>query len=170
MKTYDELALLAKDIKPENTAEFLGYLKALKIPYEKKTAEDAASRFTSELANKTIAQARARCYVKSNAQYDRYGGAGVTISEEFQDKAAFMEFLIGLEGYGEPLYRIDRLNLSKGYERGNIRWAPKSECNEILHAYPGRSKEDFVFYIPNSEKEFRTDVFADGVKWLNVNF
>ncbi len=171
MKNFEELQELAKEVKPDTVSEFIGYLKAMKIDHDKKEAEMAAAKFTPELANKHISQSTARCNTKSNAQYASYGGAGVKISTEFTNsKEAFREYLMGLEGYGDENVRIDRINLSKGYERDNIRWAVKSECNEIKHNFPGKSRAGYTFYIPGTDLEFRTDDFGEGVKWLVDNF
>ena len=170
MKTIEELQDIAREVKPDNVAEFIGYLKAMKIEHDKKEAELAAAKFTPELANKMISQARARCYTKSNAQYETYGGAGVIISSEFQDKEIFRNYLMSLEGYGELGYRIDRLNLDKGYERDNIRWAAKADCNELTHNFPGKTKEGYTFYIPGTDLEFKTDDFAEGFEWLSTNY
>ena len=170
MKTIEELQLIAKEVKPDNVAEFIGYLKAMKIEHDKKEAELAAAKYTPEMADKTISQARARCYTKSNAQYETYGGAGVDISLEFQDKDIFRAYLMGLDGYGEIGHRIDRLNLSKGYERDNIRWALKADCNELTHNFPGKTKDGYVFYVPGTNLEFSTNDFEAGLDWLNLNF
>lgn len=170
MIDYVGLVQIAKETQPDTVAEFVGILKGRGVDFEKAEAELAAAKFTPELADKTISQARARCYTKSNAQYATYGGAGVVISEEFQDKEVFRKYLMDMYDYGMPGFRIDRLNLSKGYERDNIRWAPKGECNELTHSFPGKTKDGYVFYIPETDKEFRTDDFDAGVSWLQANY
>jgi hypothetical protein len=66
-----------------------------------------------------------RCYNPNNEAYERYGGAGIVLSEEFLDFKSFYDYVITL-GYREDL-TIDRINGAGLYERGNLRWCTDQE-------------------------------------------
>lgn len=78
-------------------------------------------------AYKCFRHAKERCYDQRHRDYHRYGGAGVTISDEFlNDVVAWCEYL------GEPpdevaCWTVDRIDWTKGYERGNMRWLELSK-------------------------------------------
>lgn len=64
-----------------------------------------------------------RCLNPNDISYANYGDKGVTISDEFKD-----DFLAFYAEVGEPpgqsrLWSIDRIDNSKNYEKGNLRWA-----------------------------------------------
>jgi len=70
-------------------------------------------------------QAKQRCHNPLDRSYPHYGAQGITMSEEFRNSYdAFYEH-IGPRPH--PDYSLDRIDNSKGYERGNIRWASRSE-------------------------------------------
>lgn len=62
-----------------------------------------------------------RCTNPHHKSFDRYGGRGVTICQEWRD--SFEAFAVHV---GEPPsmdHSIDRIENSRGYEPGNVRWA-----------------------------------------------
>ena len=66
----------------------------------------------------------------TNAQYTsfpKYGGAGVTVSKEWQES-----FTVFLSDLGErPIGKsLDRINGKLGYFKGNCRWATSREQNQ----------------------------------------
>lgn len=68
-----------------------------------------------------------RTTCKTNFAYDRYGGAGIGICEEWKTYESFAAYM------GQPpsrLHTVDRIDNSKGYEPGNVRWATKQEQAE----------------------------------------
>jgi hypothetical protein len=65
---------------------------------------------------------RARCSDPSDAEYERYGGSGVTVCERWNVFANFLADM-GVKPAGTSI-RIDN---TKGYEPGNCRWATPHE-------------------------------------------
>lgn len=69
-----------------------------------------------------------RCTNKNRKDYERYGGAGVTVCDEWLGKdgvKAFCEWALA-NGYDDTL-SIDRIDGSKGYSPNNCRWVTASE-------------------------------------------
>lgn len=69
----------------------------------------------------------ARCYKEYDDAYINYGARGITVCDEWQGKGGYEKYRAYiLENLGErpsPSYSIDRIDNSKGYEPGNLRWA-----------------------------------------------
>lgn len=76
-----------------------------------------------------------RCYGEDWAGYERYGGRGIKVCDEWHDVARFIadvESTIGPRPDGRypsgmPLYSLDRADNDGNYEPGNLRWATVSE-------------------------------------------
>lgn len=72
---------------------------------------------------------RYRCYDPTSKYYARYGGRGIKLSDEFLDPRVFVSYVKELPD-ARPDMQIDRIDNSKGYERGNLRWVSAREnCN-----------------------------------------
>jgi hypothetical protein len=62
-----------------------------------------------------------RCYAPSHEAYERYGGKGLTVCDEWKDNfKGFREWAIN-NGYEQHL-TIDRKDNEKGYDLNNCRW------------------------------------------------
>lgn len=69
---------------------------------------------------------KARCYNKTNASYEKYGGRGIKLCEEWkQDYIAFHNWAME-NGYSDKL-TIDRINVNGDYEPNNCRWATNEQ-------------------------------------------
>ena len=67
-----------------------------------------------------------RCYNKQNARYDRYGGRGITVCDEWLNNfQSFYDWAIS-NGYSDDL-TIDRIDNDGNYEPPNCRWSTAKE-------------------------------------------
>lgn len=66
-----------------------------------------------------------RCVNPNAKGYDRYGGRGITVCEQWQD---FSNFFTDM-GECPVGFSLDRIDNGKGYEPGNCRWATMKEQN-----------------------------------------
>lgn len=75
---------------------------------------------------------RGRCDDPTNRHYGDYGGRGIKLSEEFHNPIAFIDYVRSI-GDTDMAFagrlEVDRIDNDKGYERGNLRWATRSEQN-----------------------------------------
>lgn len=75
-----------------------------------------------------ISAAKTRCHSANSRQYDTYGGRGIRICDEWlADKGSFLAYLITLPGHDNPEFDLDRIDVDRGYEPGNLRFIPAGE-------------------------------------------
>ena len=65
-----------------------------------------------------------RCYNTSHKAFKDYGGRGITVAENLKDISIYCEYLASLPDANKKGYTVDRKDNTKGYEVGNLRWAP----------------------------------------------
>lgn len=73
---------------------------------------------------------RNRCFNTNVKCYNRYGGRGITVCDEWAGSdgfKAFYDYVSKLEHFGEDGYTLDRINNNGNYEPGNVRWATVKE-------------------------------------------
>lgn len=69
---------------------------------------------------------KGRCYNKSHTHYNKYGGRGITICDEWLNSfQAFCDWAIQ-NGYSDNL-TLDRKDTNGNYEPSNCRWATRKE-------------------------------------------
>lgn len=66
---------------------------------------------------------RERCTLKTEQNYDSYGGRGITVCERWD---SFANFLLDMGIRPEGL-TLDRIDVNGNYEPSNCRWATKKE-------------------------------------------
>lgn len=87
---------------------------------------------------------KGRCLNHKNSAYQRYGGRGITICEEWRDNFEnFYEWAIE-NGYQDDL-SIDRIDVNEGYFPENCRWATdeiqsRNKRNNRKYSYNGKTK------------------------------
>jgi hypothetical protein len=80
-----------------------------------------------------------RCFNPKHKSYHQYGGRGIIICEEWRH--SFEAFFAEIGPAPSKQHSVDRIDNSRGYEPGNIRWATASQqCrnkrgNTILTAF-----------------------------------
>jgi hypothetical protein len=91
---------------------------------------------------KTWLNVKSRCNNPSSSTYYKYGARGITISDEWNN--SFEKFLNDMGLKPTPKHSIDRIDNSKGYSKGNCRWATnKEQCRNtrknVIVEYNGSS-------------------------------
>lgn len=65
----------------------------------------------------------ARCCNRNSQAFKNYGGRGITICAEWRESfESFFAYVGSRPGKG---FEIDRIDNSRGYEPGNVRWATR---------------------------------------------
>lgn len=84
-----------------------------------------------------------RCRNPNHNSYRNYGGRGITMAECFKDFTVYRDYVTALPGYDPEKASLDRLDNSKGYEPGNLRWVPYS--HQIANQrYSGKGQNKFT--------------------------
>lgn len=68
-----------------------------------------------------------RCKNKKNPSYKDYGGRGIKVAPEWCGRGGFARFLNHIGRRPSTELTIDRIDNSRGYEPGNVRWATRTE-------------------------------------------
>lgn len=123
--------------------------------------------------HRTWAKMIDRCYRPSEPNYERYGGAGVKVCDEFLPdgkpkgqgylnfKAHLQEVHSNLEELVALKYEVDRIKGSKGYEIGNIHMVPRN-VNQ-------RNKENNIFIkLPDGTEVTLIDYYESLPEGLKI--
>lgn len=75
-----------------------------------------------------LSACKTRCHNPKDSAYANYGGRGITLYEPWRvDKAAFLRYVLTLDGWDQPRLELDRINVDKGYEPDNLRFITHKE-------------------------------------------
>ena len=78
-----------------------------------------------------------RCHNPSDAGFVNYGGRGIYVYEPWRtDRAAFLKYLVSLDGWDIPELELDRADVNKGYEPGNLRFITKRANRNNVRKIP----------------------------------
>jgi hypothetical protein len=92
-----------------------------------------------------------RCHNPKDRSYSNYGGRGIYLYEPWRtDKAAFLRYVVTLEGWDQPHLELDRIDVNKGYEPGNLRFVTRQ-----VNRYNQRKVQDMQRYILELEARVR---------------
>lgn len=92
-----------------------------------------------------------RCHNPKDRGYPNYGARGITLFEPWRtDKAAFLRYVLTLDGWDQPHLELDRIDVNKGYEPGNLRFITK-QANRANQ----RKVQDMQRYIFELEARVR---------------
>ena len=67
-----------------------------------------------------------RCNNPNHISYKNYGGKGIKVSTEFKQFEVYRDYVMSLPSYDPINLQIDRIDGTKDYKRGNLRWADQS--------------------------------------------
>lgn len=84
-----------------------------------------------------------RCRNPTSKYYDRYGGCGIDVCDEWYN--SFETFYRDMGPRPSPDHSIDREENDKGYSKGNCRWATPTEQannrrNNVYYEFDGERK------------------------------
>lgn len=69
-----------------------------------------------------------RCHNPKDGGYKNYGGRGIHVYEPWrEDRRAFLAYIVTLENWDIASYELDREDVNKGYEPGNLRFITRTE-------------------------------------------
>lgn len=96
------------------------------LVYEQKTR--LTHGMTGTVLHNRWLNMKSRCFNPHNKRYERYGGRGITICDEWLDFKNFYNWSVA-NGFSEEL-SLDRIDNDKGYCPDNCRWAtPRQQAN-----------------------------------------
>lgn len=67
-----------------------------------------------------------RCTNPNHVSYKNYGAKGIQLAPDLKSFDDFKDYMMSLPNYDPENLSIDRIETSKGYEKGNLRWATQS--------------------------------------------
>ena len=123
-------SIVRGDVLRRGTTESCGCGKGLKHGYHKKPWYSSYKAMME------------RCYLKSSGNYERYGGKGVTVCDEWHDIKKFAEW-VETSGY-VPGLTIDRIDPTGNYEPNNCQWLTRSENSKKSHTDKKKRAKEMV--------------------------
>lgn len=90
-----------------------------------------------------------RCYQKTYQHYDRYGGRGITVCEEWRED--FLSFYKDMGEPPTPEHQLDRIDNNGNYNKENCRWVTRQENCRNRNFHTGKSGFPGVSPRPNGK-------------------
>lgn len=107
-----------------------------------------------------------RCLNPRSKDYHRYGGRGITISENFMNPIFFNEWCLN-NGYKKGL-QIDRIDNNKGYTDENCRFVTSKQNmrnTRVVRFYDGKSAGEWLETILPNYTRKQYDKFRSRLKY-----
>jgi hypothetical protein len=89
----------------------------------RRRARSHGSSYTAEY--RAWCNMKTRCTNSKSKDYRHYGARGITVCERWL--SSFVNFLADVGQKPGRGYTLERINNSRGYEPGNVRWATRKE-------------------------------------------
>jgi hypothetical protein len=93
------------------------------VAAKRMTRHGHAKGGSRSVENYTYNHMLSRCYNPLTRGYKNYGGRGIKVCDEWIGPDGFQNFLDHIGHRPEGDYSLDRINVNKDYEPGNVRWA-----------------------------------------------
>lgn len=108
-----------------------------------------------------------RCHNPDNSNFHEYGALGVVVCDEWRDSpVSFIEH-IGTKPDGS--YSVDRIDSSRGYEPGNVRWANKSQQCYNRRIQKGKTSRYRGVYLHRETGKWASHIStSSGRKYLGL--
>ena len=104
---------------------------------------------------------RNRCYLKSTDNYKYYGGRGITVCDEWNNRfLAYYDFVRKLENYGKEGYSLDRVDNDGDYYPDNVKYSTNQE-QQLNRRVFGESRYRGV-YFHKAAKKWSATICRDG--------
>ena len=112
-------------------------------------------------AYKSWCKIKARCYNDKSQDYPMYGAKGIIMDEDFRSDFIAFYTEIGDSPENNHTWSVDRIDHTKGYVQGNIRWATPTQQS--------RNKGMFVVNTSGvTGVQFYDHQGRNGTSWLYV--
>lgn len=109
-----------------------------------------------------------RCYSKKDVAYDKYGGAGVKVSDEWHCFDTFRKDIENLPGFNEELFYKNKLQLDKDGLSGLNKIYSKETC-QWLSREENLSLAEFKKYLPHLTKTRLVALSPQGEIYCIIN-
>ena len=94
----------------------------------------------------------------NNTGAHRYSERGITVAKEFQRYEVFRGYVLQQLGPRPENYSIDRIDNSKGYQRGNLRWASTTTQNRNQDRNIRFEDKGEMLTVMELKEKYRADI------------
>lgn len=106
--------------------------------------------------------AKGRCTNPNSKNYKNYGGRGIKF--EFSSASEMAEWIVEHLGYPKAGESIDRIDNSKGYAPGNLRWANRKVQANNKREYKRTDAGERIRYLSQLKPEFGYERLREFIK------